>query len=455
MSRVGMDGVYKISIEHVPSPVLNEVRWCLDFPKNEEAASLADLDSDGLRFQGWVLSKNNKPVEPFIRCGGNTTYFERNVRRADVIKRVLSTEPEGHEQLVCGFRFNFRLSQATAVFGVRHGGEEYALALIGIAGTLKVLEGKDGWLFLDNDTNRSVEQFKGEYLLDGKGLADWRSYLNAFATVAVRERMQHAVLIAPSKEMVLAEAYPYIKGAVTPLEQVLAVAQPEHRLVYPVDVLRQSAERTFRICDTHWTSHGAMLATIEVLVRLGLQTEEITAMFARDRYVEREQVGDLGNKVYPPRSAKERVLRGYSYRQVKRYDNDLPNFGRTMILANPKALVSARCMIFGSSSSYLMLDYFSRVFSELVFVHTAGNIDMNLLQRERPDYVLAQTNGRFVVRAPVADYDLSAVIADKVGMMSPELRQQLVANSEQWLSKTDDERVAFYHRMLTDTVCAA
>lgn len=446
--------VYKILIEHVSSPLLSELRWCLDYPRDQEAAPLATLETDGLQFQGWILTRHNTVVQPFVRCGDQTDYFPCDVKRADVIRKVLGVDPEGHAQLTCGFRFRLRLKRNRAVFGIRINGEDHALALLSIEGSLKVLEGGDGWLFLDNDTNRSVEQFKGEYLLDRRGLAAWLGYLESFAAAAERKGIRHAVLIAPAKEMVLADAYPFAKGSITPPEQVLAVAQPEHRLVYPVEALQQSVERTFRICDTHWTPHGAMLATVEVLERFGLASDEVKAMFARDAYTEREQVGDLGNKVYPPRSAKERLLRGFSYRKVKRYDNELPNFGRVMILANPKALVGARCMIFGSSSSYSMLDYLGRVFAELVFVHTAGNIDMGLLQRERPDYVLAQTNGRFVVRAPVADYDLAAVMAEKVESMSAEQRGQLLANSERCLGEVDDERMMFYHRLLTDALRA-
>jgi len=440
--------VYTVSIRHKDSPILREIRWCLDFPKNEDVLTLASLRDEGVRFQGWVVHKKGvRPEEVFLRSESQRLVLEFAVPRPDVVSKVLQETPKNNKQLKCGFKVDVRPQSGKLEFGVRVDGVDYVLAEVSFSGELKVIEGREGWLFLDNDTNRSVDQFRGLYLLDLKELNAWRSYLDELASAATRFGVRHAVLVAPAKEMVISHAYPHEKGTVTPIEQLLSIAAPHHNLVYPVDVLRDSEVRTFRVCDTHWSLHGAMLATLEVVKQLGIAEGEVKDIFDKDIYVEKEQYGDLGSKLFPPRSAKERVLRSFTHRRIKRYDNALPNFGRVQLLAYSEAPVKACCVVFGSSSSYSMLDYVGRIFERVVFVHSAGNVDLEVVRRERPDFLVCQTNGRFVVRAPVVGYDLSQVMAEKIAALPPEKRAEIAKQSEGWVI-AQGEWGRYYHELL-------
>ena len=47
-----------------------------------------------------------------------------------------------------------------------------------------------------------------------------------------------------------------------------------------------------------------------------------------------------------------------------------------------------------------MFDYLTRLYTNIVFVHTAGNIDNDVIEAVRPDCLCLQTNARFVVKAP-------------------------------------------------------
>ena len=387
-------------------------RWCLDFPKNDQPADAAILLKQGAVFQGWVLAESNSDVEPYVRSGTEKTLLPLSIKRPDVIEKVLNARPEEYNQLLCGFRTEVPMPAANGAFGVRVNGVDTDLVLFRIEGALRILEGHEGWLFLDNDTNRSVEQFRGQWLLDKPQLAAWHAYFDGLASLAQAQALRYAVLIAPAKEAVMARFYPYPKGKTTPVEQVMELAVG-HPVVHPVEELQRDTERPFRQCDTHWTPQGAMHSLLAALRAMGLDTGPIEALFAKDVYVERLQGGDLGNKLYPPRRANELFLKGASYRQWVVYDNHLPNMGRVMVLRNEDAVLDERCVIFGSSSSYTMLDYIGRVFSEVVFIHSAGHVDSRLLQPLAPSALLLQTNGRFVVRPPVVEYDLQQEIHAK------------------------------------------
>jgi hypothetical protein len=60
-----------------------------------------------------------------------------------------------------------------------------------------------------------------------------------------------------------------------------------------------------------------------------------------------------------------------------------------------------------------MFHFISRIFQTVIFVHTAGNVDQELIEKTTPDYVCMQTNARFVVRAPSFNDSVSSYIKSK------------------------------------------
>ncbi|MCZ5028405.1 hypothetical protein O5904_24325, partial [Escherichia coli] len=50
---------------------------------------------------------------------------------------------------------------------------------INIRKIIKVKEGKSGWLFLDNDTHRSVDQFTGKKLISNTDLIKYMDFFSA------------------------------------------------------------------------------------------------------------------------------------------------------------------------------------------------------------------------------------------------------------------------------------
>ncbi len=409
---------YVIQTKHLRASAPGVYRWCLDFPVPGSAVSLSQLDA-GILFQGWLLQDTAQPAQVYVRQGGQVSYVDLAIRRADVVEKVLKQTADAHPQLCCGFSCQFTLHSDHVVLGFVIAGQHYDFVDIRIESSMKVLPGTFPWLFLDNDTNQSVAQFTGELSLNRQTLEAWQHYLQALSSLPP-DSDKWVVLLAPTKEMVYPQYYPHSQAGHTPVQQLMAHVANDPLILYPAAQLASAAERSFRYTDTHWTHHAAMRVSVLLAQRLGLAAQDVEAVFAADQYTERNVCGDLGNKLFPPREAKEQLLSSFSYKQYLRYENGLPNFGRVMLFENPSALSSQHCLIFGASSSYSMLNYLVRLYAAVTIVHTAGNVDPAVVAAIMPDCVICQTNERFIVRAPVVHYSLADIMQDKLAEMTPQ-----------------------------------
>lgn len=413
------------SIRKLPTPELHA--WALDFPA---AGAAARIGERGLYLQGWALGKGEAICTDFVvRFGtekdGQSQEFAFNTGRPDVIQRVLGAVPAGHPRLRCGFMAHLDPVPSAFTLGVRVDGETHWLCEVTLDGTAEirvepatpqVIQGSDGWLYLDNDTNRSVDQYTGRLMLDDEGLAGWAGYLDACERIAGAIQARHAVLIAASKEQVLPEHYPHAKAERTVLEQVLELSRPEHMVIDTAALLRKRSDRAqcFIKTDTHWTDRGAMYAALALIERLGLDPAVARSCWAEDVYYTMPFAGDLGVKIQPAAMAPTEFLQAPPATQDAVFDNHLPNIGRVLVLGQHDAPWDKSLMIFGASSSYPMLKYIKRLFRRVVFVHSAGRIDTGIVARERPDLLVLQTTARFMITPPDIRFDLRAAVAEKL-----------------------------------------
>lgn len=412
--------------------------WSLDYPSPNRKTRFV---AGGRLVQGWVLFDEDETefftssVDPCsfesirVIATWNSVYelsHPLEVARPDVIERVLGSEPLKHAQLHCGFRFSIPHRVNEFQLWVCIGEQRWLLKDVNIEdkrdipapNVLKVLKGKKGWLFLDNDTNGSVDQYTGRLLLTPLGLNKWQSYLQALQEQASQQQAEYAILVAPSKESVMGPHYhPVADGAAGPIQQLLAL--PEAKcFVYPVPELMALGDDAFIQTDTHWAPLGALAATKALAMELGIDAMSIERLFVNDKYRLSPLVGDLGNKLEPKQRCRVRSLRSFSYRKHRYFDNGLPNIGRLLVLNNSKALLSGTCLIFGSSSAYSMFNYLCRIFQRIVFVHSAGTLDPELVAAVKPAYLVVQSNARFVIKVPKADQSLKQLIAEKSARLS-------------------------------------
>ena len=432
--------------------------WALDFP---QAAVSARISERGLYLQGWLLANPSVTRgDLIVRVDSDEGEQPRkllfNNDRPDVIQRVLGETPAAHPRLRCGFIAFLKDIPTRFSLGVTINGDVCWLCEVELHGEplvlpkaaeTQVIRGEDGWLYLDNDTNHSVDQYTGRLLLDDEGLVGWKQYFDDCTTVAKRVGARQAVLIAASKEQVLPEFYPHTKGKVTLHDQVSALHREEHRVLDTAGLLAARPDKTacFIKTDTHWTDRGAMVATLGLLEKLSLDAQAAQAHFAKDAYFTMPFAGDLGVKLSPAASAPTEFLQVPPPASGAAFDNGLPNVGRVLVFENTQALWPFRLVIFGASSSYPMLKYLKRLFTRIVLVHSAGNVDPEIVAHERPDYLVMQTTARFMISPPSHGFRLAEAVAEKLRDADETLRAHALASAAK--AGTDPRNLP-YCRML-------
>ncbi|WP_217516085.1 hypothetical protein [Vibrio metschnikovii] len=401
--------------------------WCLDFPIDKNTFTLKQLQSDGsgLLIQGWVMLTTELPWS--VYCVQNDVIEALpKVSRRDVCQHLFGAQVPSAWQRDCGFRkILFPISDQLQI-RIKIADQDYPLVDISIQGQLQVLEGKGGWLFLDNDTNHSVDQFIGKKPLSASDLEQWSEYLSHFNRLADKHSLKHALLIAPAKEMVLSDSYPRTLGKKVPIHQLMSLTEGSP-VIYPEAELRAMPEPAFRKLDTHWTHKGCLQTWLTLLRSWQLLTDQHQQTFSHLSFVDRTMGGDLGNKCFPPRKATEKCLAKSLYRSKLVFDNQLPNMGRVFICVNPSAYYQQTLLIFGSSSSYSLMEFACLTFQNIVFIHSAGKIDPQLVVQVKPDYLLAQTNGRFIVNPPSVDYCWPDVAREKWQQLETQIKEELLS----------------------------
>ncbi|MFD3306274.1 alginate O-acetyltransferase AlgX-related protein [Alteromonas macleodii] len=405
--------------ETILSPAKTDgiIRWCVDEPFDNITIEDLDIEKNGLRVSGWLLSEKKNTFQIVMLQGNSIIPLKINVERPDVIEKVLNESSTGHENLLCGFNSFVKLSSPYFQIGVIQQGRYRALIEYRVEGALKVIEGHKNWLFLDNDSNKSVEQYTGKIKLTRKERADWKLYFQELERYKDTLGIHICMLIAPSKEMVYSEYYPHKRARVTPIDQLEKLAPESFDLIIPVKELRSSDKRSYRVCDTHWSHYGAMRASLEVLARQKRNINAIETLFSSDKYRTSHVTGDLGNKVFPLQKHNEEFLASFNHQRFVVFDNQLPNFGRIRVIYYENALYDEVLLMLGSSSSYTMFNYLSRIYRTVVFVHCAGNIDTSFIARIKPDYILSQSNARFIVKPPSPRENYTSFVREKAMLL--------------------------------------
>jgi hypothetical protein len=394
--------------------------WFLDSPIN----STSYTSNSSIQIKGWVLSKNSEDsVFLILENDELRVRHEVSLPRPDVIEEVLGQEITSDRFLNCGFDFGFPSLSGTIVISFEINGAINSVRTISINQASNVLVGIRNWLFLDNDSNRSVDQYCGELSISEDELDRWHQYLKSTHSMISDIESQWVLIIAPSKEYVVPQYFPYKRGENSTADQLLAECEKFNApVLYPLEILNSESELTYTKGDTHWTDYGALIACNEIVRFFGIETLEASQI---PYFQITKRLGDLGIKLNPPQYHTEFVANFSSKGSILSFDNGIHNHGRIWIFENCSAKLKSTAVIFGGSSSNNMAQWLSLFFSRLVFVHTAGGIDESVLLQEKPDYVIAQTNARFTITAPPTSVDVKEIIRDKISRMNNIDRESL------------------------------
>ncbi len=251
--------------------------------------------------------------------------------------------------------------------------------------------GKEGWLFLDRDSNRNLEQITGKYETAANFDEQWRKLFEFRNERLGSLKDKSWLIIAPSKECVYPQYLPdeVVLSDRRPVFRVLQQAVGRHKVIYPIEKMRAASASidVYPTGDTHWSLPGALIPYREFAAAAGLRPvwDDEIEFFVSER-------GDLSSKI----GQKTKYIQGKIKQPkfTKIHDNEIANTGRKIIYENSdKSLPS--CVMFRDSFGSILLDVLAQSFSRLVAVWQA-NMDWGLIEEERPDIVLTEMAERFI-----------------------------------------------------------
>jgi len=302
---------------------------------------------------------------------------------------------------------NFRSRlRARGLIGSLRGGDGSGFAWkVQVPGQhFKVLRGKDGWLFLRNDSNDVLGQHTGRVSLQAPDRRRWEKAFTERSAAVARAGVTWLFVIAPDKEAVYPEYLPADIHPVgtRPVHDVLAMARragvPSLYLLDAMIAGKRGGE-VYSKTDTHWNYRGAFLgyqAICENLRGRGVGLDEVTD--DEIEWGEDEVEGDLGSKLDPPVASRRPLPAMPRVRASLVYDNAVQNHGRVKVFERDLP-GGPTCIVFGESFAEGLLIFLRESFRRLVFVHTSMLIP-EVVEREQPDVVLGIPIERFLVRAP-------------------------------------------------------
>lgn len=266
------------------------------------------------------------------------------------------------------------------------------------------LRGRDGWLFLADDTNRVVEQYVGALTAPENELDRWSQETNRRRAVCSASGSKYVLLVAPDKMSVYANMLPphLVAASSRPIDSLIARIGAAD-VLYPLAELREASrvQVTYGQTDTHWTDAGALTAARALIAALGRADDPAQAYWGELRGTVR--TGDLGEKLSPPRTGA--WVESPAARQPD-WSNGLDYTGRLACWKTPSS-PGGGCVVFGNSFfSDVFASVLADIFGQVLFVFT-DNVDHELVRRERPAIVLHQTCERFIIRAPLDRANLS------------------------------------------------
>lgn len=268
----------------------------------------------------------------------------------------------------------------------------------------KVLEGKDGWLFLRRDSNDVIGQQTGEVKLGRRQRKGWQRLLNERTALAANLGAVWQCLIIPDKEFLYSE---YLPGGLTsagrrPVHEILDLAASNGAPVdYALPDLEaaKAHEQLFPKTDTHWNQRGSYVAYRSLCRGLAMQGVDVPILSKEAiSWSRADAPGGLGMKLYPQPTSSTIRADLPEHRAGLVSDNRILNHGRVMVFEQDRG-DGFSAVIFGESFVQNMLLFLKESFQRLVFVHTS-TMAAGVLEHEKPDVILSVPLERFLVRVP-------------------------------------------------------
>lgn len=254
-----------------------------------------------------------------------------------------------------------------------------------------VIRGQDSWLFLGNDSNDSVGQYEGKVLINKQNLEEWDRYIQKISKI-----QNLALCIPPSKESVYPQLYPYKRGKVTTIDQLLPKLDVyKVKYFYPTELLKKIPNSYYET-DTHWSDLGAWACLKDIL-----SVFDLDVSVANFSFKERKTAGDLGSKVMPNEIG---YCASVDFSSVSKdakcvfRNHSEDHQGTIIVYENPRAVFKKSICVFGDSFSIVWRPFLYSLFERVISVRSNGVIITDIMDKLNPDYIIAENTERFLVR---------------------------------------------------------
>jgi hypothetical protein len=278
----------------------------------------------------------------------------------------------------------------------------------------KYIEGKGGYLFLDNDTNYVISQTTGEYVLDESH--SYRIVFSHLARSIIGSIMGFSYfhIIAPNKETILSNLLPdnivYEGHGETPVRKYLKIASrfAEYSLFFDPEILRDNGPGAYTKTDTHWTHQGAISYFIEFL-RLHSTVDYEHASVIGVTYHSVECDGDLGK--HAGFSPEPIMFAGMDREYELLFEGNIINNGYVRHTKSESSL-NRKVLVIHDSFGQSLYDFLSVLYSEVIFIHMP-HVDMEFIRRLKPDVIYYIQVERFLISPPSNEINIERMISEQ------------------------------------------
>lgn len=305
-------------------------------------------------------------------------------------------------------------------------------------GNFSVVEGRDGWLFLDQADSVEIMRLytDPDYMPRdvvtawAKALRDRRDY---FAELGIT----YVTLVVPDACTVYPEKLPpsITMNGVTPFSLIAAELDEETlaQCLHPVAelVAGRSERATFRPSDSHWTDWGAYLGYRATMERLSQDRDDLEILAPdRLRWSTRNAFGALGAVMEdePVEVLEVAEVVGSSTRVTRTVMNEVRDAFIVMEQDRPE-LPSA--IIFRDSFMTNASQFFSESFRRVNYCSQPNAVLHDLVEQERPDVVIFEISERRMFKPPLdrTPLDFRAMFGDLLMTDPAALEAQVASRS--------------------------
>ena len=270
----------------------------------------------------------------------------------------------------------------------------------------KVVEGRDGFYFLANDSNRIFDQLAGEYLFTDEQVAQWHSLLETRCAWSEHSGCPFFFMVGPDAHYVYPDKLP--EGAVLadrrPIHQLLERLDEQRSFahaIYPLERLIAERDRAvFAKTGSHWSEIGAFVGYLELIEEMRKRLPDLRALGFDDIVISDDDLpGDLGFKVDPPVKSKYVFVDVIDSRTRLVADNRVARNGRRVEFEGDESL-EGTCLLMGDSFSVRVAPILAESFRRLVYAHLT-TFDFELAREVNPDVIVMGMNERCMINVPV------------------------------------------------------